>query len=199
MINNNGIEVVSLSKIVEEYGEDFLSNITSTFVCKRNSDIEKFLKERALEFEKLDKSRTYITFDGENNIVAYFSIALSVFEIPIEFSNRKIKNFDGFSAKNKNKILTTLPAILIGQFGKNDEFKSSLSGEDLMKFCMDIILEARGLIGGRIVILECQDNSKLIDRYKGFGFERVSLDNDVEDISDDKKNKQIQMIKLITN
>ena len=50
---------------------------------------------------------------------------------------------------------------------------------------MDIILEhaysvfrqAQHLIGGRVILVECEDNEKLINLYKGNGFEYLQKDD----------------------
>lgn len=48
------------------------------FKCEKDPDIEKFLKEKAIDFESLNKSRTYLIYDlddllsGKKYILAYF-------------------------------------------------------------------------------------------------------------------------------
>ena len=39
--------------------------LLSSFSCKKDKDIEFFLHNRAIEFEKLSKARTYLVFDQE--------------------------------------------------------------------------------------------------------------------------------------
>jgi hypothetical protein len=76
-----------------------------TFICSRDKDIEHFLKEKAIEFEKVSKSRTYFIVDeealelGDFNILAYFSLAIQVLKVPIEISNRKTKHLDALFSK----------------------------------------------------------------------------------------------------
>ena len=40
-----------------------LDGILSSFSCKRDQDIEDFLKNKAVEFERLSKARTYLVCD----------------------------------------------------------------------------------------------------------------------------------------
>jgi hypothetical protein len=67
--------------------ESVISKDLTSFKCRRDSDIETFLKEKAVPFEKAHKSRTYIVVkrrsvgDRELEILAYFSIALSSMKI----------------------------------------------------------------------------------------------------------------------
>ena len=43
--------------------EDKIQEVISTFICSKDKDIENFLKEKAIEFEKVSKSRTYFIVD----------------------------------------------------------------------------------------------------------------------------------------
>ena len=55
--------------------EETAHELISIFVCHKDLDIENFLKEKAILFEKLGKSRTYLIFDEEDDdfkILAYF-------------------------------------------------------------------------------------------------------------------------------
>lgn len=58
----------------------------SNFLCAKNEELAYFLKNSAIEFEKLDKSRTYLLVDEEDEqdipVLGYFSIAVHSIEIP---------------------------------------------------------------------------------------------------------------------
>ena len=41
--------------------------LISIFVCKKDKDIEFFLKNRAIKFEKLGKSRTFFVYDEDED------------------------------------------------------------------------------------------------------------------------------------
>lgn len=77
-----------------------LKQFLSSFSCIEDEDIESFLNNRAIEFERLSKSRTYLICDEEqlaNNgldcitIYGYISVALKILTIPKEISNRMRK------------------------------------------------------------------------------------------------------------
>ena len=61
-----------------------LSELLSSFSCEKDEDIEYFLHNRSIEFEKLSKARTYLVLDKkqlENKekplmVYGYISIAL---------------------------------------------------------------------------------------------------------------------------
>lgn len=58
---------IALKTLIKITGEDreLLYNILSSFSCKEDTDIEFFLHERAVEFEELAKSRTYLICDED--------------------------------------------------------------------------------------------------------------------------------------
>ncbi len=106
--------------------ESKAQELISIFKCNKDVDIENFLKDRAIIFEKLGKSRTFLIFNEDEKdfrVLAYFTLALQVLKIPESLSNRRIKNFDGFNAKINGERIAEFPAILIGQVGKNDLYK----------------------------------------------------------------------------
>ena len=65
-------------------------------MCKEDEDIESFLHNRAIEFEKISKARTYLIVDAdklmaENSefvICGYVSLALKILTISEHESNR---------------------------------------------------------------------------------------------------------------
>ena len=116
--------------------------ILALFICSKDQDIERFLKTKAVKYEKLGKSRTFLIcslIDEKIRIIAYFSIALQAIKISENLSRNQIKNLDGISYQARGKLITELPALLIGQLAKNDLYKNFITGELLMEFCMNTI------------------------------------------------------------
>ena len=59
--------------------EQKAQELISIFVCSKDSDVENFLKERAIAFEWMGKSRTFLIFnenEEEFKVLAYFTLAL---------------------------------------------------------------------------------------------------------------------------
>ena len=81
------------------------------------------------------------------------------------------------------------PTILIGQFGKNDLFKGSITGFEAMQYCLSILLDGQARLGGRIIMLECKNISYLIEFYKKFGFSKIEKDYEEGEL--------LQMIKIL--
>lgn len=172
--------------------EQKAQELISIFVCEKDPDIESFLKNKAILFEKIGKSRTFLIFDEdaeEFGVLAYFTIALQVLKVPESLSNRKIKNFDGFNAKINGERITEFPAILIGQVGKNSLYKDNISGYDLMQYCMNTVLDGQMHLAGRIIMLECKNIPYLIELYAQFGF--IILEKDYGE------DELLQLIKIL--
>jgi predicted GNAT family N-acyltransferase len=167
--------------------------LISIFNCEKDKDIENFIRERAILFEKLGKSRTYLIFDEDEEefkVLAYFTLAMQVLKIPEDLlSNRKTKFLDGFSSKIRGEKITEFPTILIGQVGKNDLFKELISGNEIMQYCLSTVFKGQAVLAGRIIMLECKDVPYIINLYKKFGFQKLEKDYD--------EDEHIQMIKIL--
>ena len=193
---------LALKEIMNELEDDKLKNLLSSFSCAYDEDIQNFLHNRAVEFERLSKSRTYlivseeqfenpeIAFD-EFTIYGYISLAVKVFTVPETTSNRQRQQLDGFSAKEHGKQISNFPCYLIGQLARNSNVpKESISGAELLNFAYDIIAISVDAVGGRNILVECHNNKKLVQFY---------LDNEFYKISQmpDENQTMIQMIRRI--
>jgi len=164
-----------------ESGNRKLSSLLLSFSCSLDSDIETFFRNRAIEFELLSKTKTYLVCDedhlirnGEIFILGYFSLSLKSLDIPSGLSNRKRLILDGFSSKLHGEPIRTIPCYLIGQLGKNSSIPKEqqyLTGDELLIWSLSVIKDAVNAVGGRYVVIECHNNPELIDFYKRNGFE----------------------------
>ena len=57
-----GYNLVILKDLLETIGEDGVKSILSDYVCPQNKDIQDFLSNKAIEFEKQGISTTYLIF-----------------------------------------------------------------------------------------------------------------------------------------
>ena len=122
--------------------------------------------------------------DNEINIVAYFSIALKTLIIPQTLSNAKIKKIDGFSKDAKDSIV-----YLVGQLARNDGYNTeAITGAEILARALNIISDIKDKIGGKVVLVECEDQKKVIDFY---------LENDFERLPEHSENELINAIKEI--
>ncbi|XRO77554.1 hypothetical protein ACO3VM_03230 [Methanocaldococcus sp. 10A] len=155
--------VIPLKTLLEEHGEEKVKTLLNSFSCSKNWDVERFLKNTAILFEKLNKSRTYLIFKkGTTDILAYFTITISILKIVDEdISNKTLKKLDGIS---KEKI--EFPVYLIGQLGKNDKFWNETSGKFILETAISYIYDANEIVGGRVILIETLNIEKLIKFYK---------------------------------
>lgn len=178
--------LIPLKTLIDVFKEDrdLINKFLSSFSCEKDSDIEYFLHERAIEFEYLSKARTYLVCDALqlesqsiNNvdIYGYISIALKILTIPDDVSNRKRKELDGLSAKIHGKQIGDFPCYLIGQLSKNSNIKNNpISGNDLINYASDIIATSVDAVGGRFMMIECHDEEHLISFYQNNYFSEIA-------------------------
>ena len=177
--------LISLKTLINELEEDKeLKPLLSSFSCSQDEDIESFLHNRAIEFERLSKSRTYLVLDQDEMITkdikdltvfGYISLALKILTVPDSVSNRVRKELDGFSAKIHGVQISDFPCYLIGQLSRNSDVPhDSLSGEMLINFAHDVISASVDAVGGRYMMIECRDSDKLVRFYKNNGYDEIS-------------------------
>ena len=166
--------------------DSVLQRALSSFECEYDRDIQKFLHNRAVMFERLLKSKTYLIVDDEqvqNPEVAFedltiygcISLSLKVFTIPETLSNRQRLQLDGFSAKEHGKQIANLPCYLIGQLARNSNVpKDSITGTELLNTAYELIGRAVQAVGGRNILVECRNIPQLEKFYVDNGFDKVS-------------------------
>ena len=193
---------LALAEVIAQLEDNKLKSLLSSFACKQDKDIQNFLQDRAVKFEILSKSRTYLIVDQEQipnpdissselTIYGYISLAIKNFTAPEGMSNRQRQQLDGFSAKEHGKIISNFPCYLIGQLARNSNVpKDSLSGKELLAISYSLINEAIKLVGGRNILVECRNNKKLVAFY---------LDNDFSQVAriPDGNQDMVQLIRRI--
>ena len=169
----------SIIQLKDILGDDKVcESIQNLFACPLNDDVELFLRDKAIEFEKMDLSRTYFVFTkykGVNTLVGYYSLAIKDISLVTGVSCRVRKSISG------NRGRKQCAGFLIGQLGKNykdDIDKANLiTGRQLIRLALDSILDAYKVVGGRAIIVECKDIYYLKRFYEELGFEQVDKDH----------------------
>ena len=202
--------IVKLNDLVKAFSENenFVKNILATFSCENNKDVDRFLKEKAVLFDRQGWSKTHLVFTSyktEMVLVGYFTLAPKSFVI-IK-NNRKsgadkigktlMKRIAKHARYDREMNQYTTSAPLIGQLGKNDKYSNLISGDVLLKYACDTVQVAQSYIGGRFVYLECEDKPKLLDFYSTNGFVSFGRRNLEADESDINGNYLIQMLKYL--
>ena len=176
------MESKNLRKLLNEYEEIDINEMLKNFRSIKNSgtknDIEIFLHEKAIKFEKSSISSTYVVFSEDNEILGYFTIANRSLVIPKEnfgiLSKTQQKKLGNSAAILKNGNLMT-SSFLLGQLGKNysDDIENLITGRELLTFAYDLFLKIKELINVKYIWLECQNEPKLISFYQNFGFKML--------------------------
>lgn len=155
-----------------------LQNILSGFSCPFNNDVELFLKEKAIPFERQGIAVTHLVFASYKErpvLVGYFTLASKYFHINLSSTKlssnlkHRIRRFGIYDMDIRKEIIT---APLIGQIGKNFacNYNELITGAELLKIACDAVQESQAIIGGRLVYLECEDTPKLCSFYETNGF-----------------------------
>ncbi|EPV7090017.1 hypothetical protein ACV9W2_003656 [Acinetobacter baumannii] len=77
-----------------------------------------------------------------------------------------------------SKTANTLKVYLIGQIGKNSLVKPNpIKLDVILSEIYNVISQAQALIGGRVIILECENQPKLIALYERHGFKLIETMN----------------------
>jgi len=113
-----------------------------------------------------------LILDDDGLILAYFSLSFK--EVTLDttkISKTQIQKLDGFS-----KRATTVKAYLIGQIGKNSQIPNNpIKLNTILNEIYSVIVQAQALVGGRVIILECEDNERLISLYQEHGYKLLDI------------------------
>jgi hypothetical protein len=159
-----------MDSLIKGGSEEDIRRLISQFSCK-DKDVEAFLKNNAIEQEKRSKSRTYLVLDDESEaLLAYFTLALKI--LPLAgLSKSRVKALDGYSGN-----AAEIPALLIGQFGKDEILSQTYPGDSFMEMCLDTVRLIHKLVGGRFALIECLEIEKVISFYERHGFSVLQRD-----------------------
>lgn len=156
--------VVPLSDLIKSKDQEELEplkRVLSSFSCKKETDLEYFLNKKAIEYEITGYGKTFLIVDkekinqGEFVVMAFFTTAQTALDIT-NLSNKKRKKVIGSTIPGRDN-LETIPAYLIGQIGRDDRYShNELPGHVILQECYVKIDEARRIVGGSLLLLECR-------------------------------------------
>lgn len=201
MLANDKYSVINIRKMIEddnpELGESNLIELLSEFSCPKNPDVERFLKEQAIDFAKKHQSVTYILLSLEDAaLLGYFSITIKPLEVSAEpFSNTMRKKLARFSDINEKSQKYNMAAYLIAQLGKNFDEKAEgrITGEEILELAIERLKVIQYEIGGSVSFVETENNEKLLSFYENYGYKQF----DTRITSSDDSHELIQLLKLI--
>ena len=167
---------------------------------KLDDDIQVFLKEHALDYEKSGIARTTLIFDKKRTeLLGYFTIGLNT----IKF-NKTIKRYCGYKKVKEAYPGIDLfkhnlrPVYKLFMIGKNYNAQTDTKG--FMDYCFnDLIWEriyaCNSLVGTNLMYLDCENNDNLIKKYQKQGFEVYEK----YEYNDETSGVIVKMVRMITN
>ncbi|HES60076.1 MAG TPA: hypothetical protein ENO18_06570 [Caldithrix sp.] len=167
-----------LSEIIENSDSNRkIKKLLKTFGCSKNIDLQDFLYNKTLTFEKNLRSRTYIYIENDTKeVAAYFTITISTLHTD-GISTEVIELLDGYQNDVKS-----IPCFLIGQLGKSDKFERSKIGAFILDDAIEIIDQSQLSLGGRFILLDAINQDKVIKFYENNAFFPIEEDADSESI-----------------
>jgi hypothetical protein len=161
-----------ISEILRDLQESELNAALAAFSCK-DRDVENYLKTKAVEHERRNKSRTYLLLESTEDlkILAYFTLSVKILAFGTGLSKTQVQKIDGF-----NKDAKATPVMLIGQFGKDEHAAGKVQGDKLMQLCQYHLEQAQKIVGGRAVLAECLPIPAVIAFYERNGFALLQED-----------------------
>ena len=88
-------------------------------------------------YEKSDNARTYLVTNENDDILGYFSLALSVVDIPPGISKAMMKKMRGFGRYSADSV----PCYLLGQLARDDNAShDDLMMRDFIDFAIEYVM-----------------------------------------------------------
>ncbi len=176
--------MMSLSDLIQIYGETVIRDIIQGYVSaheKENPEVSAYLRENAIPMEKRDLSRTYLSVTEDLEILGFVTLGIKCMTIP-EDSLLSSSVQRQMNIEHETRVAQ---AFLLGQLSRSEASAPGL-GKEFMAFAVEMLGEAKKIVGCRMVRLDCKDD--LVGYYEGLGFRLVGKN----------KNKGLnQMVKLI--
>ena len=169
------LSVWRIDKFAKTVGEAVLSSTLSSFAVPLNSEVEDFIRKKALQATKLKSSISYLVIDEDlADVVGYFTLLVKPFTIQAaSLSSKNRRLIARFAEENTEAGDYTASVYLIAQIGKNYAIEEPLqiSGGDLLNMALHKLRAAQDLVGGKLVLVEREANrAKLLEFYNANGF-----------------------------
>lgn len=168
------MKFLSLSDLIKENGEEVTQDILSSFSVSRNPDVECFIHDSAIAYEKSNNARSFIFINESGRPLGFVSLALSYLKLPENASNSLKKRLRGYGRLSSDII----PCYLIGQLARLDNVdKEDLPGNVIFSTIDYAVKEAQRFFGGRIISVDCVDD--FVQYYINRGFVHLNKIDDL--------------------
>ena len=74
--------LITLAELLRKEGEEQILAMLGQFKCSKNADLQDFLHNKAVDYERKDRSRTFLLV-ANGRVKAFFSLAL--FQKSVDF------------------------------------------------------------------------------------------------------------------
>lgn len=173
------ITIQNLTDLINVYGKEKVQQLLSTFQS-RNEDVESFLINSSIKFNKENTARTYLLLETDSEstkLRGYISLLFKTIQIEedTKVSNRSKKKM-GVSPK-----LDSFVTLLVAQYGKNQNEKHNCDPKVLLGYALELSEDIQSRVGGlTTLLLECDsENENLRNYYEGIGFQPLQVSNDL--------------------
>lgn len=139
------------------------SHILDNFDCA-NSILNTWLRRYAMQNQRANSSRTFVTCD-ENRVVGYYSLAVGSIEHKLASKRTK-----------KGLARHPIPVMILARLAVGFEYQGKNIGSALLKDALIRTLQASEHAGIRAIFVHAKDE-KAQNFYKHFDFEPSPIDN----------------------
>jgi len=176
-----------------------LKEYLSGFRSIHNEDVERFIKEKALDFSAQSVARTHLVLLEKGDFLGYFTLAHKILQVPAKLLSKNLeKKVSRFGRLDERSESYSLPLPLIAQLGKNYAagLKETIDGSILLKLACDKVKRIQRDLGGKFTYVECEDKEPLISFYTRNEFVRIDGGDPLK-LYDTSKPYLVQMIRLL--
>lgn len=116
--------------------------------------------------ELKDLSRTHLVMSGDAQIVGFFTLGMKCTRIPEKncLSNSILKRMNIESATG------VAQAYLLGQLCRSKDSQPGF-GKELIDYALELVSICRGIVGCRVIRLDCSDD--MVGYYEKYGFKVI--------------------------
>jgi hypothetical protein len=161
------IQAYSLKELKEKYDPTTIHYIIDDFRCKRDENIETFVKNDMIKSDDDGNTKSYfiiIENDNYSKILGFFVLKLTAF--PLNKDSEYMRALDK-THDNKYGYISTYYIVYLARC--DDVSKEEISGDNILNFAIEKIDQARDFVAGNIVTLDAKIN-KVCEFYKSYGF-----------------------------
>lgn len=165
-----------------EIDKEEIKEVLLGFSCPLNHEVENFVHNKALDFERVGLARTYLIYayledDNIFVLVALYSLGQGHIEIDRNLSRATKKKIFGSTYAIGKSVKT----LLIGQLSKNYTTNNNqyITGDVLMQIIFQKIKEIHSIFPSVVIHIDCEDKEKLRLFYEKSGFELFKKQNDM--------------------